>query len=164
MSREELPSFIIIDPPLPCGMVKSGGICGQPATKGRLRQIRGVAGKWEIIPICRDCSMAAMSVLWGGQPKSMAMPTPEPQPTAEVPPLPSQLDSAMPQRELNKKRYVAQFMGQNTDKFEDFAFWTTEKQAIGHVLMTISSNPRVKAGRVFDQIDQRVIGSVHYKS
>lgn len=61
------------------------------------------------------------------------------------------------------KRYVAQFMGQNSDQFEDIAYWVTEKQATGHVLMTVNSNPRIKAGRVFDQVEKQVVGQVYQK-
>lgn len=61
------------------------------------------------------------------------------------------------------KRYVTQFLGQNSDQFDDIAHWATEKQALGHVLMTVNSNPRVKAGRVFDQVERRVVGEVIYR-
>ncbi len=60
------------------------------------------------------------------------------------------------------QRFVTQFMGMTGDTFENVAYWPTEKQALGHVLMTVGSNPRIKAGRVFDQIAQEVVSKVYY--
>ncbi len=156
-------AIITIDPPLPCGMVKPDGLCGQPAHKGRVHQVAKSAGQWTITPICRECSLAAMSVLWGGQPLAppSALPTPPPAPDAQKPEAALVDDQAVATR--LKERYVAQFISDHTDHFEDFAYWATEGRAKGHVLMTISSNTRVKAGRVFDKIEQRVIGDIHYR-
>ncbi|MDX1521806.1 MAG: hypothetical protein R3264_09280 [Anaerolineae bacterium] len=60
------------------------------------------------------------------------------------------------------KRYIAQFMGHNSTDFSDIADWATEKQARGHVLMTVNSNPRIKAGRVYDSVEEQVVGDVYY--
>ena len=61
------------------------------------------------------------------------------------------------------QRYAAQFIGSSGDEFVDIAYWPTEKQAMGHVLMTVGSNPRIKAGRVYDHVEKKVVGEPKFK-
>lgn len=53
-------TVIKVDPDLPCGIKKPNSICGRPSQVAHVFP-NGEAGEMTILPVCRECAVAAAS-------------------------------------------------------------------------------------------------------
>jgi len=59
---EQKTLIIRLTDPLPCGILKAIGTCGQPAYVAHAYEHKTLAGHWTLLPVCESCALAAAAV------------------------------------------------------------------------------------------------------